>query len=65
MSDVAEFFLFLCCRWIDSVFIPSVNAAGDQGWDMVRVATNIKEQAEAHNSEVGNRGHRQLLNVTM
>ena len=41
------------CRWIDDVFLPAVNAAGNQGWDMVRVATDIKEKAEAQGHQVG------------
>lgn len=39
------------------MFLPAVNAAGNQGWDMVCVATNIKEQAEARGNKVGVGGH--------
>jgi hypothetical protein len=43
----------VCCRWIDGVFIPAINRAGPDGWDMVKVATDIKLAAEATGSEVG------------
>lgn len=45
--------MLFVCRWIDSVFIPAVNRAGSDGWDMVKVATDIKLAAEAAGREVG------------
>jgi hypothetical protein len=40
------------CSWIDAVFIPAVNRAGHDGWDMVKVVTDIKLAAEAQGNEV-------------
>jgi hypothetical protein len=34
------------------VFIPAVNRAGPDGWDMVKVATDIKLNAQAQGNEV-------------
>jgi hypothetical protein len=42
-----------CCRWIDRVFLPAINQAGTDGWDIVRVANAIKDMAQASGDEVG------------
>eukprot|EP00878_Enallax_costatus_P028162 GHUV01030381.1.p1 GENE.GHUV01030381.1~~GHUV01030381.1.p1 ORF type:complete len:660 (+),score=307.55 GHUV01030381.1:240-1982(+) len=49
-------------EWIDDVFLPAVNAAGNQGWDMVRVATDIKEKAEAQGHKINAAAADAILN---
>jgi hypothetical protein len=42
-----------CCRWIDRVFLPAINQAGTDGWDIVRIANAIKDRAHSTGDEVG------------
>jgi hypothetical protein len=46
------FFCRLRCRWIDRVFLPAINQAGTDGWDIVRVANAIKDRAHSSGDEV-------------
>eukprot|EP00879_Flechtneria_rotunda_P022236 GHRR01023462.1.p1 GENE.GHRR01023462.1~~GHRR01023462.1.p1 ORF type:complete len:491 (+),score=218.62 GHRR01023462.1:103-1575(+) len=39
-------------EWIDSVFLPAMNRSGADGWDMVKVATSIMQQADAAGNQV-------------
>lgn len=43
------------CSWVDSVFIPALNRAGPDGWDMVKVAKSILTQAQADGNKVSGR----------
>eukprot|EP00883_Tetradesmus_obliquus_P002426 jgi/Sobl393_1/12606/SZX60780.1 len=38
-------------EWIDRVFLPAINQAGTDGWDIVRVANAIKDRAQASGDE--------------
>jgi hypothetical protein len=40
------------CSWVDRVFVPAATAAGASGWDVVAVASSIRDAARASGSQV-------------